>query len=232
MIVSGNLLLGQGRTTDILRASCSSSWRHNYKHSSKESTEQHRHTSGSSAPSMTFPTPSIILYVGNCFPSAVTALKKWGFGVMGDWEVGNRPCPWLSGKETRVVVDRHLRNMREKVNCVQVRKVRIIWKVNSELASINLARLAHTTDRRVANAGPGGKKRLARVDRTGVIVMVTLSHLIGVNFKFVVFLYCDPYRPLCLVPVPTKGLIWDYRAYSLTRLLLVTVSPIQETRHD
>lgn len=136
---------------------------------------------------MTFPTPSMILYVGNCFPSAVTALKKWGLGVMGDWEVGNRPCPWLSGKETGVVVDRHLRNMREKVKCVQVRKVRIIWKVNSELASINLFRLAHTTDRRVANAGPGGKKRLARVDRTGVIVMVTLSHLIEVNFKFMFF---------------------------------------------
>jgi hypothetical protein len=78
----------------------------------------------------------MILYVGNCFPSAVTALKKWGFGVMGDWEVGNRP--WLSGKETGVVVDIHLRDMREKLNCVQVRKVRIIWKANGELARSSL----------------------------------------------------------------------------------------------
>jgi hypothetical protein len=32
MIASENLLLGQGSTTDILRASCSSSWRRDHKH--------------------------------------------------------------------------------------------------------------------------------------------------------------------------------------------------------
>jgi hypothetical protein len=67
------------------------------------------HASGNSAPSMTFPTPSMILYVGSCFPSVETELKKWGLGVIGDCEVGNRP--WPSGKETGAVVDKPLRNM-------------------------------------------------------------------------------------------------------------------------
>jgi hypothetical protein len=85
------------------------------------------HTSGSSAPSMTFPTPSMILYVGSCFPSSVeTALKKWGLCVIGDCKVGNRP--WLSGKETGVVVYKPLRNMRERANKGRVQIVRIIWR--------------------------------------------------------------------------------------------------------
>lgn len=49
------------------------------------------HASGSSAPSMMLPTPSMIRYVGNCFPSVETELKKWGLGVIGDCDVGNRP---------------------------------------------------------------------------------------------------------------------------------------------
>jgi hypothetical protein len=49
---------------------------------------------------------------------------------MGDSEVGNRP--WLSGKETEVVVDRALRNVREKWSGVRAQRVRIILKVNSE----------------------------------------------------------------------------------------------------
>lgn len=69
----------------------------------------------------------MILYVGSCFPSADTALKKWGLGVMGDCEVGNRP--WLSEKETGVVVYKPLRNMRERANEGRVRMVRIMWRV-------------------------------------------------------------------------------------------------------
>jgi hypothetical protein len=85
------------------------------------------HASGSSAPSMTFPTPSMILYVGSCFPSVETELKKWGLGVIGDCEVGNRP--WPSGKETGAVVHKRLRNMRERANEGCVLMVRIIWRV-------------------------------------------------------------------------------------------------------
>jgi hypothetical protein len=83
------------------------------------------HASGSSAPSMTFPTPSMILYVGSCFPSVETELKKWGLGVIGDCEVGNRP--WPSGKERGVVVHNPLRNMRERANEGRVLMARIIW---------------------------------------------------------------------------------------------------------
>ena len=49
---------------------------------------------------------------------------------MGDSEVGNRP--WLFGKETGVVVDRALRNVREKWSGVSAQRVRIILKVDSE----------------------------------------------------------------------------------------------------
>jgi hypothetical protein len=76
--------------------------------------QRFEHASGSSAPSMTFPTPSMILYVGSCFPSVETELKKWGLDVIGDCEVGNRP--WPSGKETGAVVHKPLRNMRERAN--------------------------------------------------------------------------------------------------------------------
>jgi hypothetical protein len=82
------------------------------------------HASGSSAPSMTFPTPSITLYVGSCFPSVETELKKWGLGEIGDWEVGNRP--WPSGKERGAVVHKPVRNMRERG---RVLMARIIWRV-------------------------------------------------------------------------------------------------------
>ena len=92
-----------------------------------------RHTSGNSAPSVTFPTPSMILYVGSCFPSVETALKKWGLGVIGDCEVGN--TPWLSGKETGVVVYKPLRNMRERANKGRVQIVRIIWRGKQVSAS-------------------------------------------------------------------------------------------------
>jgi hypothetical protein len=69
----------------------------------------------------------MILYVGSCFPSAETELKKWGLGVIGDCEVGNRP--WPSGKETGAVVDNPLRNMRERANEGRVVMARIIWRV-------------------------------------------------------------------------------------------------------
>jgi hypothetical protein len=69
----------------------------------------------------------MILYVGSCLPSEETALKKWGLGVIGDCEVGN--TPWLSEKETGVVVYKRLRNMRERANEGCVRMVRIIWRV-------------------------------------------------------------------------------------------------------
>ena len=49
---------------------------------------------------------------------------------MGDSEVGNRS--WLSGKETEVVVDRALRNVRGKWGGVRAQRVRIILKVDSE----------------------------------------------------------------------------------------------------
>jgi len=83
------------------------------------------HASGSSAPSMTFPTPSMILYVGSCFPSVETELKKWGLGVIGDCEAGNRP--WPSGEETGAVVHRPVRDMRERANEGRVVMARIIW---------------------------------------------------------------------------------------------------------
>jgi hypothetical protein len=38
-----------------------------------------------------------------------TALKKWGLGVIGDCELGNKPK--LSGKEMGAVVDKDLRNI-------------------------------------------------------------------------------------------------------------------------
>lgn len=72
------------------------------------------HASGSSAPSMMFPTPSMTLYVGSCFPPEETELKKWGLGVIGDCEVGSKP--WPSGKERGAVVHKLLRNMRERAN--------------------------------------------------------------------------------------------------------------------
>jgi hypothetical protein len=71
------------------------------------------------------------LYVGSCFPSAETELKKWGLGVMGDCEVGNRP--WPSGKERGAVVHKPLRNMRERANEGRVLMVRIIWRVKLQL---------------------------------------------------------------------------------------------------
>ena len=80
----------------------------------------------------------MILYVGSCLPSADTALKKWGLGVMGDCEVGNRP--WLSEKETGVVVYRPLQNMRERANEGHVRMVRIIWRVKQFGASMSHAK--------------------------------------------------------------------------------------------
>lgn len=80
------------------------------------------HASGSSAPSMMFPTPSMTLYVGICFPSAETELKKWGLGVRGDCEVGSKP--WPCGKERGAVVHKPLRNVRESAN---EEMARIIW---------------------------------------------------------------------------------------------------------
>jgi len=146
---------------------------------------------------MTFPTPSMILYVGNCFPSA-----KWGLGVMGDWEVGNRP--WLSGKETGVVVDRHLRDMREKANCEQVRKVRIIWKAGSELASLNLPHLHNgSASCELEMRGPAARRDLDGKTGPEVSSWSHLSHLIELNFKFIHF--CN------------LRSVWDYRAHSFTR---------------
>ena len=72
----------------------------------------------------------MILYVGICFPSEETALKKWGLGVIGDCEVGN--TPWLSEKETGVVVCKRLRNMRERANEGRVWMDRIMWRVKQQ----------------------------------------------------------------------------------------------------
>lgn len=69
----------------------------------------------------------MILYVGSCFPSVETELKKWGLGVIDDCEVGNRP--WPSGKETGAVVHNPLRNMRERANEGRFVMARIIWRV-------------------------------------------------------------------------------------------------------
>ena len=164
---------------------------------------------------MTFPTPSMILYVGSCFPSAVTALKKWGLGVMGDWDVGNRP--WLSGKETRGVVDIHLWNMREKVNCVRMRKVRIIWKVDSELASLNLAHLHNGSASCERMRGPAAKRDLRGLTGPEVLSW-SHCHISRLNFKFILF-FCIVLRSVsavvCLVSNGSYGTIAPIRSHGL-----------------
>ena len=51
-----------------------------------------KHTSGISAPSIGFPTPSSTRYVGICWPSPVTELKKCNFETIGEFDVGRWPC--------------------------------------------------------------------------------------------------------------------------------------------
>jgi hypothetical protein len=61
--------------------------------------------------------------------------------------------------------------------------------------------------------------------------MVTLSH-IKVKFQIYIYiLYCIAIR-IGRCVFSAKWLIWDHLAYSLTRPPIVTVSHIQETRHD
>jgi hypothetical protein len=51
-------------------------------------------TSGTSAPSSTFPDPSMTLYVGMRLPSPVTLLKKDSFETMGDLDDESLRWPW------------------------------------------------------------------------------------------------------------------------------------------
>jgi hypothetical protein len=177
---------------------------------------------------MTFPTPSMILYVGSFLPSAETALKKWGMGVIGDWDVGNRS--WLSGKETGTVVEKPLQNMREREKRERLRKVRIIWKVNSEESEQDES-LQYLLARRI---GPGrcctcGARRLkeTRTDdpaRTS-ITMVTFVTSIKANFKLIGFVLRSAIRfgsdryPALWFSVSAK--------VHMVHLYSLTVSPIQ-----
>jgi hypothetical protein len=130
----------------------------------------------------------MILYVGSFLPSAETALKKWGMGVIGDWDVGNRS--WLSGKETGTVVEKPLQNMREREKRERLQKDRIIWKVNSEESEQDegLQYTPRPTDWRCCTCGARRLKETRTDDpvRTS-IAMVTFVTSIKANLKLIGF---------------------------------------------